>query len=93
MCNTIQKCGFCSYRYRFINLFKLLLHITRVQRNRHWTRPCVTKACAHPLTPLQETKDNIRNYGNNGLANSRRMQTSYAIYRALATAAILKGHV
>ena len=39
MCNTIQKYGFCSYRYRFINLFKLLLYITRVQRNRHWTRP------------------------------------------------------
>ena len=26
MCNIIKKYGFHSYRYRFINLFKLLLY-------------------------------------------------------------------
>ena len=28
MCNTIKEYGFCSYSYRFINLFKLLLYFT-----------------------------------------------------------------
>ena len=35
----------------------------------------------------------LRNYGNNGLANCRRMQTSYDIYGGLETAAILRDMV
>ena len=30
MCNTIQECGFCSYSYSFINLFKLLFCFTNI---------------------------------------------------------------